>query len=196
MKAFERYQGRYVLYVSKKNFSLHVYNRKIELVAGYKISYGLNPDAGSKLHEGDNRTPEGSYRITEILSMDADKKTEAYKKLDMMNRLYFRAADGHYRYGNKGADIGDNAYGPRFFLINYPNENDRSRYDEALKKNLIPKKNGKSRGPGYGIAIHGNNDPSSVGHPASSGCIRMYNDDIVELEGFIQIGTPVIISGE
>ena len=46
---------------------------------------------------------------------------------------------------------------------------------------------------GGGIAIHGNNDPDSIGHLATSGCIRMLNDDVIELEQFIQIGTPVYI---
>ena len=43
------------------------------------------------------------------------------------------------------------------------------------------------------IYIHGTNDEESVGRPASQGCIRMRNSDLVEL--FDQVGpdTPVII---
>lgn len=42
--------------------------------------------------------------------------------------------------------------------------------------------------------IHGTNDPESVGNPeASSGCIRMYNEDIMSLQTNINIGTPVNI---
>jgi len=53
--------------------------------------------------------------------------------------------------------------------------------------------NGKIPGIGYGIGIHGNNDEAGVGKRSSSGCIRMYNRDVVEIERFVQLGTPVII---
>ena len=39
-------------------------------------------------------------------------------------------------------------------------------------------------------AIHGTNMPSSVGHFVSYGCIRMYNQDIVDLYARVSIGTP------
>lgn len=45
--------------------------------------------------------------------------------------------------------------------------------------------------PHYGI--HGTNDPSSIGSPASAGCIRMYNEDVEELTDLVRIGTPVHI---
>lgn len=45
--------------------------------------------------------------------------------------------------------------------------------------------------PHYGI--HGTNDPSSIGKPASAGCIRMYNHDVEELTELVRIGTPVHI---
>jgi lipoprotein-anchoring transpeptidase ErfK/SrfK len=42
-------------------------------------------------------------------------------------------------------------------------------------------------------AIHGTNRPSSIGHFASHGCIRMYNRDIVALYRMVGVGTPVIV---
>ncbi|MEP7030011.1 MAG: L,D-transpeptidase [Pseudolabrys sp.] len=42
-------------------------------------------------------------------------------------------------------------------------------------------------------AIHGTNRPASVGGFVSSGCIRMYNRDIVELYRLVAVGTPVIV---
>jgi len=45
--------------------------------------------------------------------------------------------------------------------------------------------------PHYGI--HGTNDPSSIGHLVSHGCIRMYNDDVVALSRIVPIGTRVTI---
>jgi lipoprotein-anchoring transpeptidase ErfK/SrfK len=43
-------------------------------------------------------------------------------------------------------------------------------------------------------AIHGTNMPSSVGHFVSYGCIRMFNQDIVDLYGRVGIGTPVVVT--
>jgi lipoprotein-anchoring transpeptidase ErfK/SrfK len=41
--------------------------------------------------------------------------------------------------------------------------------------------------------IHGTNEPSSIGKSASSGCIRMFNEDVVELYQHVKIGTTVIV---
>lgn len=46
--------------------------------------------------------------------------------------------------------------------------------------------------PHYGI--HGTNNPSSIGKEISNGCIRMYNEDIIELYNLIPIDTIVKIS--
>ena len=42
-------------------------------------------------------------------------------------------------------------------------------------------------------AIHGTNRPGSIGTAASFGCIRMYNQDIVDLYERVQLGTPVVM---
>jgi lipoprotein-anchoring transpeptidase ErfK/SrfK len=42
-------------------------------------------------------------------------------------------------------------------------------------------------------AIHGTNNPASIGHYVSHGCIRMYNQDIVDLYGRVSVGTPVYV---
>jgi len=175
-----------MIYVTKNQFRLEIYNRSLEKVAAYTVALGSNPDMKSKLYEGDNRTPEGEYVINEILSMDADKKSSSYRTLRKMNRKFFRAKDGHCKYDKPGEDLGDNAYGPRFFGLNYPNEEDGTRYRNAARNGALP-------GIGYGIGIHGNNDEVGVGRLSSNGCIRMYNRDIVECEQYIQMGTPVII---
>jgi L,D-transpeptidase ErfK/SrfK len=44
-----------------------------------------------------------------------------------------------------------------------------------------------------GYLIHGTNNPASIGRLVSSGCIRMYNQDVAELFKHIQRGTPVTI---
>jgi lipoprotein-anchoring transpeptidase ErfK/SrfK len=42
-------------------------------------------------------------------------------------------------------------------------------------------------------AIHGTNNPGSVGGYVSHGCIRMYNRDIQKLFSMVSVGTPVIV---
>jgi lipoprotein-anchoring transpeptidase ErfK/SrfK len=43
----------------------------------------------------------------------------------------------------------------------------------------------------YGI--HGTNNPSSIGKNISNGCIRMYNNQVIELSNLVPIGTEVKI---
>jgi L,D-transpeptidase ErfK/SrfK len=44
-----------------------------------------------------------------------------------------------------------------------------------------------------GHGIHGTNDPFGIGRRASRGCIRLYAQDIRDLFGRVQVGTPVRI---
>jgi lipoprotein-anchoring transpeptidase ErfK/SrfK len=41
--------------------------------------------------------------------------------------------------------------------------------------------------------IHGSNEPDSIGQAVSSGCIRMTNDDVMDLYTRVKIGTQVIV---
>ena len=41
--------------------------------------------------------------------------------------------------------------------------------------------------------IHGTNEPWSIGTNVSSGCIRMMNDDVVDLYGRVHVGSKVIV---
>ena len=43
-------------------------------------------------------------------------------------------------------------------------------------------------------AIHGTNTPRSVGGYVSYGCIRMYNQDILDLFARVNVGTPVVVT--
>jgi lipoprotein-anchoring transpeptidase ErfK/SrfK len=48
--------------------------------------------------------------------------------------------------------------------------------------------------PGGGqVGIHGTNDPSSIGKDVSAGCIRLQNEDILELTDLAPLGTPVFV---
>jgi lipoprotein-anchoring transpeptidase ErfK/SrfK len=41
--------------------------------------------------------------------------------------------------------------------------------------------------------IHGTNEPDSIGTAASSGCIRMLNEEVIDLYDRVSIGTKVIV---
>jgi lipoprotein-anchoring transpeptidase ErfK/SrfK len=41
--------------------------------------------------------------------------------------------------------------------------------------------------------IHGTNEPKTIGHAVSSGCIRMLNADVIDLYGRVAKGTRVVV---
>jgi lipoprotein-anchoring transpeptidase ErfK/SrfK len=42
-------------------------------------------------------------------------------------------------------------------------------------------------------AIHGSNEPWTIGSNVSSGCIRLRNADVIDLYGRVQVGTKVVV---
>jgi lipoprotein-anchoring transpeptidase ErfK/SrfK len=46
-------------------------------------------------------------------------------------------------------------------------------------------------GDGYGI--HGTDEPQSIGHSVSHGCVRMLNQDVEQLYPMVPVGTAVYI---
>jgi lipoprotein-anchoring transpeptidase ErfK/SrfK len=41
--------------------------------------------------------------------------------------------------------------------------------------------------------IHGSNEPETIGHAVSSGCIRMTNEDVTDLYNRVPVGTTVVV---
>lgn len=41
--------------------------------------------------------------------------------------------------------------------------------------------------------IHGSNEPWTIGHNVSSGCIRLRNADVIDLYGRVKVGTKVVV---
>ena len=41
--------------------------------------------------------------------------------------------------------------------------------------------------------IHGSNEADTIGQAVSSGCIRMTNDDVIDLYDRVRIGAPVVV---
>lgn len=217
---FDGYQKEHILVAFKKEKTIYAVDAGLNTVVSYRISTGINPE--NKSYEGDNATPEGVYVITEIYEAakpetlvraeeevqrcgedcgEAQRKAAKLKKqyesgrkrLAAMNAVFFRAKDGYKKWGTN-EDLGRNAYGPVFMRLSYPEKEDYKRHAAAKKKGYLPMKNdGSYPGPGSGIAIHGTNDPASLGHDASSGCIRLSNEEIIELRRYASPGVKVII---
>jgi len=41
--------------------------------------------------------------------------------------------------------------------------------------------------------IHGSNEPETIGQAVSSGCIRLTNEDVIDLYGRVNVGTRVVV---
>ena len=41
--------------------------------------------------------------------------------------------------------------------------------------------------------IHGSNEPWTIGHAVSSGCIRMRNEDVIDLYARVEVGTKILV---
>jgi lipoprotein-anchoring transpeptidase ErfK/SrfK len=41
--------------------------------------------------------------------------------------------------------------------------------------------------------IHGSNEPETIGQAVSSGCIRMTNDDVIDLYNRVVVGSKVVV---
>ena len=41
--------------------------------------------------------------------------------------------------------------------------------------------------------IHGSNEPETIGQAVSSGCIRMINEDVIDLYKRVKVGTRVVV---
>ena len=41
--------------------------------------------------------------------------------------------------------------------------------------------------------IHGSNEPETIGQAVSSGCIRMLNEDVIDLYSRVRVGTQVVV---
>jgi lipoprotein-anchoring transpeptidase ErfK/SrfK len=78
---------------------------------------------------------------------------------------------------------------------------DMIKHENPRIPNVIP--SGSSANPmgaaamtlsgGGQYAIHGTNNPGSIGGFVSHGCIRMYNSDILDLYGRVGLGTKVVV---
>jgi murein L,D-transpeptidase YafK len=94
--------------------------------------------------------------------------------------------EGRYRItAKKGA--GQSTY-YKALLLNYPNEEDRQRFERARRAGSVP----RGASPGGLIEIHGE---GGRGKDWTKGCVALTNGDIDDLFARVGIGTPVTIVG-
>ncbi len=135
-------EGAPFIVIDKQGFTLTLADAQGQPIKEYGISCAVN--FGPKKVRGDHKTPEGTFKINQLLN--AKGLTHDFK-------------DG------KGP-IKD-AYGPWFLRLDVPGFRD--------------------------IGIHGTPFPESIGTRATEGCIRLRNEDILDLKQRVKVGTVVII---
>ena len=155
-----------LLFVSIENQKMY-HIKEGAIVKKYIISsseYGTGSEAGS------NKTPLGLHKVNE-------------------------------KYGDKtpinGRMIGRVFYGQIATLYN---DKTKSKTDDVTSRIfwLEGLEKGKNKGEGVDsykryIYIHGTSEEGRLGRPASHGCIRMKNNEVIDLYKTIAIGTLVLI---
>ena len=155
-----------LLFISIENQKMyHIKNNNI--ISEYIISssvYGVGNKAGS------NKTPLGLHKIK-----------QKYGEATPINGRMV----GRIFYGNIAAIYTDET---------------KSRTDDVTSRILWLEgiEEGKNKGKGIDsykryIYIHGTSEEGRLGTPASHGCIRMKNKDVIDLYKIIEVGTLVLI---
>jgi len=155
-----------LLFISIKNQKLyHIKNKKtVNTFIISSSAYG----SGSK--NGSQRTPLGLHKIKE-------------------------------KYGEKtpinGRMVGRVFYGE---IATIYNDKTKSKTDDVTSRILWLEgmEQGKNKGEGVDsykryIYIHGTSEEGRLGTPASHGCIRMRNKDVIDLYKMVEVGTLVLI---
>ena len=156
-----------ILYVSISDQKMHyIKNRKI--VESYTIS---SAKSGVGSQSGSQKTPLGLHRIKEKIG----------DKTPLNGRMKGRVFHGE--------------------MATIYTDQTKSKTDDVTTRILYLEglEEGKNKGEGIDsyeryIYIHGTSEEGYLGRPASHGCIRMKNTDILELYDKIKINTLVYIS--
>ena len=155
-----------IIYVSiKKQTLYHIQHKRI--IREYTIStssYGI----GSR--NGSNKTPIGLHSVKEKYG----DKTPINGI--MVSRVF---------YGN---------------IATIYNDETKSKTDDITSRILWLEglEKGKNKGKGIDsfnryIYIHGTSEEGRLGKPASHGCIRMKNKEVIDLYNLVEVGTLVLI---
>ena len=131
------------LLIDKDSFTLTVVDSLGFEITHYGVALGVN--YGNKTCSGDHKTPEGVFKIKQLLN----------------------SRGLTHDFGDGKGPVRD-AYGPWFLRLDCPVSNV--------------------------IGIHGTHLPESIGTRATEGCVRLCNEDILDLKPRVHVGTYVIIT--
>jgi murein L,D-transpeptidase YafK len=162
-------QEAMVLLVKKSAQTLTVY-KEGKAVKDYRAVFGVNPN-GDKVRQGDNRTPEGSFYITE------------------KERIGDHPYLGRKWFGISYPDVGHAERALQQSLISH------SQYNAIINANYAKALPPQNTTLGGWIGIHGGNeDLTKEGVNWTEGCIAMLDKDLEELYAMVGPGTKVIIT--
>lgn len=164
---------------------------------GYKKTHGSFPKNESSLIQAyPNNTlsfiPKGTnyQQINKGYVVDSDQKSgELFEQSTLSLHFY---PSSHELALQRGSEV----------LAVYPVASGKSELPPSKSQVTLrvvePKgKNGAFGSRGLALtenfAIHGTNDPSSIGQNVSEGCLRMQNEDIENLFPYVPIGTPFVV---
>lgn len=164
-----KYPGRdfeHFLYVAAKKQKLYVIsNGRIE--AEYTVSTSAKGMGESR---GSNRTPSGLHRVAEKVGDGLPLNTIISRKTSTGRAAVIDTT---------GRNTGEDLITSRVLHL--------SGMEEHINKG------GQNDSYSRGIFIHGTHEEGRLGEPASKGCVRMGNRDVVDLFRKVEVGTFVVI---
>ena len=161
-------QEPFLLLISKSAHTLTLF-KEGQAIKKYSCAFGVNPD-GDKLQQGDNRTPEGTFYITDKEKLG----NHPYLGRTWMGLSY--PATSHAERAIKQNLISSEQY---------------QAILEANRRGAMPPQNTRLGG---WIGIHGGReDLTKQKIDWTEGCIAMLDSDLEELYSIITLGTKVII---
>jgi lipoprotein-anchoring transpeptidase ErfK/SrfK len=167
---------------------------KILVFAGFAVAAALGSASMPAAAHGDRVSVKDSYSPGTILIRTGER------------RLYYFVGYGEaIRYpvgvGRAGMQWSGTAYIDGKYIRPAWSPPDSIRGDYRRLPRVVP--GGSGSNPmgaaamtlsGGEYAIHGTNAPGTIGGFVSHGCIRMYNEDIMDLYGRASIGTRVVVT--
>lgn len=163
-----------VLVVATKSDMMIRIFEKGKLQHSYNMAVGQNP-VGHKQQQGDNRTPEGAYRIIQKSKGPFSGSMADFFGVAWMRISYPNAYDAHAGYENKRI-----------------NSTQRDQIIKNTKRGIEPPKNTKLGG---GIGIHGwagEWDPDET-RGLTWGCISINNSDLEQFYDQVPLNTEIYI---
>jgi L,D-peptidoglycan transpeptidase YkuD (ErfK/YbiS/YcfS/YnhG family) len=98
----------------------------------------------------------------------------------------YATPEGRYKVTSK-RNVGQTAY-YKALMLDYPNQEDRKRFEELRRAGQIP----KGVGPGSLIEIHGEGGRAK---DWTKGCVAVSNEHMDQIFARVRVGTPVTIVG-